>query len=319
MLGSCLGKTSHCQVLWGDQGRLRGRAPCEPAYLCLFLSSNLPQPPGSQLFPACNFPCPPQLLPCHSVSLPQYLFIEIFFSRKSFSQPGLLISLDGTPTSALLGSDCRWRPGQTSLILPAEELHLEQGLGPLASHLKEAARGQDIDSCANCAIIVRRKRNWTGFLWPREVELNRKFLRGRKYVNRFGVHRIGRKIVSLSSPFWMGSTILGGSQGQAEWSKKQICSGQWWPILKSHHIRRGTTVLCQSWGFSCTAVHSRRDRQGHCHWVYLQVNRVTAVTMHSEPALRLQPAPSLHRILPVTSLHSSAYLASFSECPPNLS
>ena len=61
---------------------------------------------------------------------------------------------------------------------------------------------------ASCSTIVRRGREWIGFLWPQEVELNRKFLHGGKYMGTdFGVWRIQRKAVSLFSPFWMGTII----------------------------------------------------------------------------------------------------------------
>lgn len=51
-----------------------------------------------------------------------------------------------------------------------------------------------------------------GFLSPQEVELHRKFLPGRKYMETdFGVQRIERKAI-LISLFWVSFIALGGSQ-----------------------------------------------------------------------------------------------------------
>lgn len=61
------------------------------------------------------------------------------------------------------------------------------------------------------------------------MELSTKFLPGRKYPGTgFGVHRIGRKAVSTSL-FWVGSTVLGGSQSR-QWSRRQ---NPQWPVVAS--------------------------------------------------------------------------------------
>lgn len=74
-----------------------------------------------------------------------------------------------------------------------------------------------------------------------------------------GVRRIERKAVSLSPSFWMGTTALGGGQGQAEWPRQQnlqwplVASSQKPPHQEGDHSP-DPVLLC--------AVPSRRDRWG---------------------------------------------------------